>query len=101
MEKGNPEFQHQVVNEVDILKVISDYIELTQSTEGYYEGICPFNEKCGKSFVVNPHKKSYYCFGCHLKGDVCTFIAKMGNIHRGAAASYLRALHKSPRWHLK
>ncbi len=37
-------------------------------------GCCPFHHEKTPSFHVEDDKGRYYCFGCHAKGDVVTFV---------------------------
>ena len=40
---------------------------------------CPFHQEKSASFHVDDRKGFYYCFGCHAKGDVLTFIKETEN----------------------
>ena len=41
---------------------------------------CPFHQEKSASFHVDDRKGFYYCFGCHAKGDVLTFIKDAENL---------------------
>lgn len=41
---------------------------------------CPFHQEKSASFHVDDRKGFYYCFGCHAKGDVLTFIRESENL---------------------
>ena len=41
---------------------------------------CPFHQEKSASFHVDDRKGFYYCFGCHAKGDVLTFIRETENV---------------------
>lgn len=41
---------------------------------------CPFHQEKSASFHVDDRKGFYYCFGCHAKGDVLTFIKETDNL---------------------
>ncbi len=41
---------------------------------------CPFHHEKTPSFHVEDSKGRYYCFGCHEKGDVITFVMKTENL---------------------
>jgi DNA primase len=88
----------RVIETVDIIETIKKYIPLDGGDGSYLEGKCPFDEKCGKSFCVSPTKKTFYCFGCHSRGDVIAFMAKMGNMNKATAARFLDNLQKSNSW---
>ena len=48
---------------LDIVDVISDYIELKRAGQNY-KGLCPFHSEKTPSFMVNPGKQRFHCFGC-------------------------------------
>ena len=41
---------------------------------------CPFHQEKSASFHVDDRKGFYYCFGCHAKGDVFTFVRETENM---------------------
>jgi DNA primase len=41
---------------------------------------CPFHQERTASFHVDDRKGFYYCFGCHAKGDVLTFLKENGKM---------------------
>jgi DNA primase len=41
---------------------------------------CPFHQEKSASFHVDDRKGFYYCFGCHAKGDVITFLKESENL---------------------
>lgn len=41
---------------------------------------CPFHQEKSPSFHVDDRKGFYYCFGCHAKGDVITFVKELENV---------------------
>lgn len=90
----------EVSDKVDIVETVRKYVKLEEKGS-YFEGKCPFNETCGESFCVSSEKRSFYCFGCHARGDVVTFIAKIGNMNKATAARFLGNLQKSEAWSSK
>jgi len=73
---------------VSILDVINEYVTLKKAG-GYHKGTCPFHHEKTASFTVSPDKEIFYCFGCHLSGDVISFIAKIENCSQKDAAKLL------------
>ena len=67
-----------VVDQVDIVDVISNYIDLKKSGRNYV-GICPFHDDTNPSLTVNREKKLFKCFVCGAGGNVITFVMKMEN----------------------
>lgn len=65
-----------IKQKIDILTVISEHLTLRKNGS-YYKGKCPFHNERTASFTVSPDKEIFYCFGCHVGGDVITFISKM------------------------
>lgn len=63
----------QIKSKIDIVSLISSYIKL-EKAGGNYKGRCPFHNEKTPSFFVSPDRGSYYCFGCHAKGDIFTFV---------------------------
>ena len=94
---NHPETHKEVIATVDIVETIQKYVKL-EHKGSYYEGRCPFNIHCGDSFCVSSDKKSFYCFGCHLKGNVVDFMAKMGKMNVKTAARFLINLQNSSAW---
>jgi DNA primase len=67
-----------VLSRVDILKYISQYVELEEDN-GEWFGLCPWHKEDTPSFSVSPDKGTYglvYCFGCHQGGNVLNFVQK-------------------------
>jgi len=73
-------FAQTVKQQADIVRIIGDYIKLRKSGAQNYTGLCPFHKEKTGSFSVNATHNYFYCFGCHEKGDVFTFVMKMENI---------------------
>ena len=77
---------------VPILDVVSDYATLKKAGH-YWKGCCPFHHERTASFTVTPHKEIFYCFGCHVGGDVISFIAKIEHCSPLEAARHLVEQH--------
>jgi DNA primase len=73
-------FAQTVKQQTDIVKIIGDYVKLRKSGAQNYSGLCPFHKEKTGSFSVNATHGYFYCFGCHEKGDVFTFVMKLENI---------------------
>ncbi len=67
---------NQVRDSNDILSVVSEFVQL-KKVGGRYVGLCPFHAERTPSFTVSPDKQLFYCFGCHVGGNVFTFIMKL------------------------
>ena len=73
-------FAQTVKQQADIVRIIGDYVKLRKTGAQNYTGLCPFHKEKTGSFSVNATHGYFYCFGCHEKGDVFTFVMKMENI---------------------
>ncbi len=63
----------QLRNQLDIVDVVSNYIELKKSGANF-KAPCPFHNEDTPSFVVSPQKQIYHCFGCGAGGDSIKFV---------------------------
>ncbi len=72
-------FIEAVIDKTDIVEVISEYVSLKRSGSKYL-GLCPFHNEKTASFTVDSDKQLYYCFGCHVGGNVVGFLEKKENL---------------------
>lgn len=63
----------------DIVDIISEYVSLRRSGANF-KGLCPFHSEKTPSFIVNPDRRSFHCFGCGEHGDVFAFLQKYHNL---------------------
>jgi DNA primase len=82
------DFLEQIRDRNDIESVISSYVELKRRGRNL-TGLCPFHNEKTPSFTVYPETSSYYCFGCHVGGDVITFIRNIENLDYIDAVKFL------------
>ncbi|ETX27374.1 DNA primase [Roseivivax isoporae LMG 25204] len=52
---------------------------------------CPFHQEKSASFHVDDRKGFYYCFGCHAKGDLISFVRESENLGFMEAVEMLAA----------
>jgi DNA primase len=69
----------EVRNRAKILEVVSELVVLKRSGKEY-KGLCPFHNEKSPSFMVNPEKGIFKCFGCGEGGDVFSFTQKTKRI---------------------
>jgi DNA primase len=75
---------------VQILDVIGAKVELKKRGADYI-GLCPFHGEKTPSFTVNNAKGVFYCFGCHVGGDVIGFVSQIsGMSYRDSAIDLAR-----------
>lgn len=77
-----------IKSQIAILDVIQEYATLKRFG-AYWKGCCPFHHEKTASFTISPHKAIFYCFGCHVTGDVISFIEKVEHCSPLEAAHHL------------
>ena len=63
----------QLKNSMDIVDIISHYIEIKKAGANF-KANCPFHGEKTPSFVISPSKQIYHCFGCGVGGDAIKFV---------------------------
>lgn len=63
----------QIRDSLSIVDVVSGYMTLRRAGVSF-KGLCPFHEEKTPSFIVNPTRQTFKCFGCGAGGDVFTFV---------------------------
>lgn len=63
----------ELKSQMDIVEVISTYIPLKKAGSNF-SACCPFHDEKTSSFMVNPKKQFYHCFGCNASGDAIKFV---------------------------
>src|SRR3954463_12204349 len=66
-------FKQDLLNRVDIVDVVSRYVQLKKGGANY-SGLCPFHNEKTPSFSVSPAKQFYHCFGCGAHGNAIGFL---------------------------
>jgi len=65
-----------IKTKINILEVVGEYTNLKRAGN-YWKGHCPLHSEKTASFTVSPGREIFYCFGCHIGGDIITFISKV------------------------
>jgi DNA primase len=72
------DFVEQVKTQIDIVRVIGDYVRLKRQGSGErYVGLCPFHTEKTPSFSVHAGHGFYKCFGCGAGGDAIKFVMEI------------------------
>ncbi len=72
-------FKQDLLNRVDIVDVVSRYVQLKKGGANYL-GLCPFHGEKTPSFTVSPTKQFYHCFGCGAHGNAIGFQMAYGGM---------------------
>jgi DNA primase len=67
------EYINQLLDHSDLSLIVRNRINLKRKGNEW-QGLCPFHQEKTPSFTVVPHKKIFYCFGCHAGGNAIKFI---------------------------
>jgi DNA primase len=66
-------FKQDLLHRVDLVDVVSRYVQLKKGGANYL-GLCPFHNEKTPSFTVSPAKQFYHCFGCGAHGNAIGFL---------------------------
>ncbi len=69
----------QIKDKLNIIDVISPYVELHKAGKNF-KGKSPFSAEKTPSFYVSPDRGMYYCFSTSQGGDIFTFIEAMEGV---------------------
>jgi DNA primase len=72
-------FKQDLLNRLDIVDVVSRYVQLKKGGANYL-GLCPFHGEKTPSFTVSPAKQFYHCFGCGAHGNAIGFMMAYGGM---------------------
>ncbi len=78
----------KILDRANIVDVIGGYIPLKQAGRNF-KAPCPFHHEKTPSFVVNPDKQIFHCFGCGVGGNVVTFVMKQERMEFPEALKFL------------
>ena len=70
---------NEILQSVDIVDVISNYLPLQKKGKDY-KAICPFHNDTNPSLSISPSKQIYKCFVCGAGGNAFTFIQNYLNV---------------------
>ncbi len=70
---------NDVINNADIVKVISSYLDVIKKGNSYLTK-CPFHDDHDPSMRITPSKKIFKCFVCGTGGSVINFVQKYEHI---------------------
>ena len=78
-----------IKQKLDIIDIASDYLKLTKAGSNH-KALCPFHTEKTPSFIVNPERQTWHCFGaCGVGGDVIELVIKIEKINFAEALKML------------
>jgi DNA primase len=75
----NSDAVQRVKDAAQIVDVIGECVALKRAGANM-KGLCPFHAEKTPSFMVNPERQTFHCFGCGEGGDVLSFVTKYYNL---------------------
>ena len=67
-----------------------DWKPARRISRGRLMGLCPLHTDHQPSFLVDPDKNLFYCYGCGRGGDLIRFVELFHNVRFGEAMALLR-----------
>ncbi len=63
----------EILSRLDIVELISGYFPLKRAGRNF-KALCPFHHEKTPSFMVNPQRQIFHCFGCGKGGNAFSFL---------------------------
>lgn len=70
------DFKTELKQKNDLVSVVSKYVQLERKGR-YYWCRCPFHGEKTPSLCINDIDNMFYCYGCHVGGDVIKFVMQI------------------------
>jgi len=77
-----------ILRRTDIVQLIGAYLPL-KAAGRTFKTLCPFHTEKTPSFVINPERQIFHCFGCGEGGDAIAFLVKHERLTFVEAVRYL------------
>ena len=78
----------EIKNAVQITDILGDFITLKKKGINY-TACCPFHNEKTPSFIVNPARGTFKCFGCGKSGDAIEFLREHEAMSFSEALTYI------------
>src|SRR5215208_5582407 len=90
----------EIKSKLPVADVIGETVALKRAGSAL-KGLCPFHAEKTPSFIVNPDREAWHCFGCGEGGDIFTFLMKRDGLDfrealEAAIAWYREVLLQTP-----
>src|SRR5579863_3284792 len=79
---------NKVIERSDIVEIIGNYTALKKAGRNF-KALCPFHNEKTPSFVVNPDKQIFHCFGCGVGGNAIGFLMRQEHMEFPEAVRFL------------
>lgn len=63
----------EILNRIDIAELIAGYFPIKRAGRNF-KALCPFHHEKTPSFMVNPQRQIFHCFGCGKGGNAFSFL---------------------------
>lgn len=74
-----PQLLDEIRSRVDLVDLIGQFVTLRRAGENW-KALCPFHAEKTPSFMVNPKKGIFHCFGCGAGGDAFSFVMRQDRL---------------------
>jgi DNA primase len=74
-----PALLDEIRTGVDIVDLVGRFVNLKKAGANW-KGLCPFHGEKTPSFMVNPKKGIFHCFGCGVGGDAFGFLMRQDKL---------------------
>jgi DNA primase len=82
------EIIQEVLDRTNIVELIGGYLPLRQAGSRW-KGLCPFHTEKTPSFMVNPERQIFHCFGCGKGGSAFAFLMEQERFSFPEAVRFL------------
>src|SRR5216684_3930856 len=95
-DRGKKSVSRQALDELKQQIPLLDYLQahdwqpVRRLTRGRLMGLCPLHSDHKPSFLVDPSKSLFYCYGCGRGGDVIRFVELYHQVNFPKAITLLR-----------
>lgn len=78
----------EILARCDLSDIVGLYTPIRKAG-GRLKALCPFHHEKTPSFMINPDRQVYHCFGCHKGGNAFRFVMEKENMDFREAAIFL------------
>ena len=75
----SPQLLEEIRSRVDLVDLVGQFVNLKRAGENW-KALCPFHAEKTPSFMVNPKKGIFHCFGCGVGGDAFGFLMRQDRL---------------------